>query len=374
MNKLFIVVNQDWFFLSHRLPIALEAKQAGYDVTIVSEDTGASYKIREVGLKTVKLPINKAGTNLIDEMKTFIFLWNLFRKEKPDIVHLVGLKTMLWGSLACRMAGIKRMVSAVCGLGMLFDEEHAQSAMSKAILKVFRLTHKGKNVKVIFQNEDDKQLFIQNKIVKEEQCAYTRGSGIDLDNYIYTPEPEDSLIRVIFTARMVKDKGTMILIEAAKILESEYRGKVKFWLCGRLDTNPTGITREVLEAKCDGEYICWLGHRTDVLDLLKQSHIMAFPSWYREGLPKSLIEASAIGRPIVTCDSVGCRDAVIDGKTGFLVPVKDAQALADKLKYLFDHPEERNRMGVASRQFAENCFSIKEVVKIHLDIYKELSL
>ena len=119
-KKLFIVVNQDWFFLSHRLPIGVAAKDAGYDVTIVSEDTGVSHKIREAGLKTINLPINKAGTNIKEEIKTLFFLYKLFRKEKPDIVHLVGLKTMLWGSMACRVAGIKAMVSAVCGLGVLF--------------------------------------------------------------------------------------------------------------------------------------------------------------------------------------------------------------------------------------------------------------
>ena len=371
--KLFIVVNQDWFFLSHRLPIGMAAKEAGYDVTIVSEDTGVSDKIREAGLNTINLPINKAGTNIKDEIKTFFFLYKLFRREKPDIVHLVGLKTMLWGSLACRLAGGKAMVSAVCGLGVLFDEEHAHSFMTRSILKVLRVTHKKKRLAVIFQNNDDKAIFLNAKIMKEEQCAFTNGSGINLQNYDYTPEPTDGLIKIIFTARMVEDKGTLILIDAAKKLEAEYKGKVQFLLCGGLDTNPNGITKEMLESRCDGEYIQWLGHRKDVLELLKQSHIMAFPSWYREGLPKSVIEAEAIGRPVVTTDSVGCRDTVVDGKNGYMIPIKDSDALAMALKKLIDNPELRQTMGKNAREFAVSKFDINDVVKVHLDIYKALN-
>lgn len=372
-KKLFIVVNQDWFFLSHRLPIGVAAKDAGYDVTIVSEDTGVSDKIREAGLKTINLPINKAGTNIKDEIKTFFFFYKLFRREKPDIVHLVGLKTMLWGSLACRLAGVKAMVSAVCGLGVLFDEEHAHSFMTRSILKVLRVTHKKKRLSVIFQNNDDKAIFLNAKIMKEEQSAFTNGSGINLQNYDYTPEPAEGVIKVIFTARMVEDKGTLILIDAAKKLEAEYKGKVQFLLCGGLDTNPNGITKESLESKCDGEYIQWLGHRKDVLELLKQSHIMAFPSWYREGLPKSVIEAEAIGRPVVTTDSVGCRDTVIDGKNGFMIPIKDSDALATALKKLIDNPELRQTMGKNAREFAVSKFDINDVVKVHLDVYSRIS-
>lgn len=371
-KKLFIVVNQDWFFISHRLPIGVAAKDAGYDVTVVSEDTGVSDKIREAGLNTIDLPINKAGTNIKDEIKTFFFLYKLFRQEKPDIVHLVGLKTMLWGSMACKLAGVKAMVSAVCGLGMLFDEEHANSLMTRSILKVMRVTHMKNRLVVIFQNNDDKAIFLNAKIMKEEQCAFTNGSGINLQNYDYTPEPADELIKIIFTARMVEDKGTMILIDAAKKLEPEYRDKVQFLLCGGLDTNPNGITKEMLESRCDGEYIQWLGHRKDVLELLKQSHIMAFPSWYREGLPKSVIEAEAIGRPIVTTDSVGCRDTVIDGKNGFMIPIKDSDALAMALKKLIDNPELRQTMGKNAREFAVGKFDINDVVKVHLNVYKSL--
>lgn len=371
-KKLFIVVNQDWFFISHRLPIGVAAKEAGYDVTIVSEDTGVSNKIRESGLETVNMPINKAGTDVKDEIKTLFFLYRLFLREKPDIVHLVGLKTILWGSLACRLAGVKAMVSAVCGLGVLFDEKHVKSFLTRSILKVLHITHKIKRLKVIFQNNDDKEIFIEAGIVEECQCTFTNGSGINLQDYNYSPEVSDSMIKVIFTARMVEDKGTLVLIDAAKKMETEYKGKVQFILCGGLDTNPNGITKEMLESKCDGDYIQWLGHRKDIVELLRVSHIMAFPSWYREGLPKSVIEAEAIGRPIITTDSVGCRDTVIDGRNGFLIPAKDSDALVIALKKLIDNSDLRKIMGKRSREFAESKFDIQDVIKIHLDVYESL--
>lgn len=371
-TKLFIVVNQDWFFLSHRLRIGIAAQEAGYDVTIVCEDTGVSGQIRQAGLKTINLPINKAGMNIWDELHTFVFLYKLFRREKPDIVHLVGLKTILWGSLACKLAGIKAMVSAVCGLGVLFDEQHAGSLVSRSILRVLRLTHRGRRVRVIFQNKDDMAFFEQANIVTVGQCAFTNGSGIDLQKYAYTPEPESGSVRVIMTSRMVEDKGTLILIDAAKRLEAEYRGKVEFLLCGGLDTNPNGITKEMLERRCDGVYIQWLGYRSDVPDLLRQSHIMAFPSWYREGLPKSVIEAEAIGRPVVTTDSVGCRDTVIDGVNGYLIPIKNSEALAAALKKLIDNPELRQNMGRNARKFAIKHFDIQEVIQVHLRVYHML--
>ena len=177
---------------------------------------------------------------------------------------------------------------------------------------------------------------------------------------------------MLFTARMVEDKGVLVLIEAAERLRAEYGDKAEFLLCGGLETNPLAVSRERLEQLCDGVYIQWLGRRNDVHELLEQSHIFAFPSYYKEGLPKSCIEATAVGRPVITCDSTGCRDTVIDGKTGFLVPVKDSMVLAEKLKVLFDDTSLRQEMGRNARSFAEEVFSLKDVIDAHLKIYKIL--
>lgn len=168
---------------------------------------------------------------------------------------------------------------------------------------------------------------------------------------------------------MVKKKGVIELIEAAERLRKEYEGRVEFWLCGRLAANADAISREELEARCDGKYIKWLDFQKDIKSILEQCHIMAFPSYYREGVPKSLIDACAIGRPIVTTNSIGCKDVVDDGVSGFLVPVKDSEALARKLRLLIDDKELRLRMGLAARKKAEREFSLQNVVNRHLEIY-----
>lgn len=179
-------------------------------------------------------------------------------------------------------------------------------------------------------------------------------------------------LHIIFTARMVREKGTMVLIEAAEKLRKDYEGKIDFWLCGRLSATPNSLTEEELRSHCDGSYIQWLGFRSDVRDLLQKSSIVAFPSWYREGVPKSLIEACASGRPIVTCNSIGCKDVVDDGVNGFLVPVRDSDALAEKLRILIEDKDLRIKMGKAAREKAEREFSLDKVVQKHLEIYQSL--
>ena len=373
MAKLFIIVNQDSFFLSHRRPVAEEALAQGYDVTIVAQDTGRSADIKALGLGFIDLPIDKAGVNPLKEASTFWFLYRLFRREKPDIVHNVGLKAILWGGLAARLAGVRGIVSAVSGLGVLFSPDYPHQALRKAVTSVLKYIHRSESVCCIFHNMEDRDVLLRAGVVNEKQCFRTMGSGIDLEEYAYCPEPSEGKIHILFTARMVEDKGVLVLVDAASRLKDEFAESVDFILCGGLDTNPNAITKEQLESLCDGTYIKWLGMRSDVLKLLRESHIFAFPSYYKEGLPKSCIEAAAVGRPVVTCDSTGCRDAVEDGVTGFLVPVKDSEALAERLRWLITHPQERKMMGEAARAFAEKTFSIKEVVDIHMEIYRRVS-
>lgn len=373
MKKLFIVVNVDYFFLSHRKDIALRAQKEGYDVTIVAEDTGKAKEIESLGLNFINLPIDKTGTNIFQELKTFKFLYSLFKKNRPDIVHLVGLKTILWGGLAAKLLKVKGLVTAVSGLGVMFSPEYNKKLMPKAILRVLRFIHSRKNTYCVFHNTDDIDLFIKNKIIDIKYCVRTMGSGINLDQYKYTEEPKSDKLRVLFTARMVEDKGVLVLIEAANILREKYQDKVEFLLCGGLETNPLAVSKEKLDELCDGTYIQWLGKRSDVQNLLESSHVFAFPSYYKEGLPKSCIEAAAIGRPIITCDSVGCRDTVIDGETGYLVPKKDSKAVAEKLDILFRDNELRKTMGLKSRKYAEEKFSIEDVIQVHIDIYNNIS-
>ncbi|MBP5713827.1 MAG: glycosyltransferase family 4 protein [Prevotella sp.] len=371
MKELLMIVNEDRFFLSHRKDIALAAQKDGWDVTIVCKDTGQRQDVEALGLRMMELPINPTGTDIRQEFKTFLFLLKLYRRHKEAIVHHVGMKLILWGGLAAKLAGIRGVVNAVSGLGVMFSTDHL-SFMAKGILWIVRFSHHRKNIKDIFQNDEDKQLFLQNYIINEQDSVYIKGSGIDLRTYTYEPQPSDAVIRILFTARMLKEKGVLVLIKAANILRKDYKDRVEFLLCGGLSNNPKAIQKNELEQMCDGRYIQWLGFRSDVRELLVNSHIMAFPSYYREGVPKSLIEACATGRPIVTTNSIGCKDTVDDGSNGFLTPPQDATALAEKLRILIEHPEIREEMGKNGRAKAEREFSLDDVIRKHLDIYHSL--
>lgn len=371
MKKLFIVVNVDWFFLSHRKDIALAAQKAGWDVTIVTADTGKLKDIEVLGLKVINLPMSRSGMNLLQELGTLNFLRKLYKREKPDVVHHVGMKTILWGTLAAKFAKVNGVVNAISGLGGFFAEDN-KGMLARVMPKVLRFSHNRKNLLCIFQNDEDKGLYVKNGIIKPEQARYIKGSGVYLDEFCYTPEPAEGKIRVILTARMIVEKGVFILTEAADKLRPKYGEKVEFLLVGGIDDHPGAITKEQLDAVCDGSYIQWLGYRTDVKELLQSSHIVAFPSYYMEGLPKSLIEADAIGRPVITCNSVGCKETVIDGYNGYLIPTKEVDALVEKLDVLLSDAALRQEMGRNSRKYAEENFSIDVVIERHLNIYNEL--
>lgn len=386
-----MIVNEDRFFLSHRKEIALAAQRAGWKVTVVCKDTGQRQEVEALGLKMLELPINPTGMNLRQELRTFWFLYTLYVKNRDAVVHHVGLKNILWGGLAAKLARVHGVVNAVSGLGAIFSNGK-MGMTAKGIITAMRFSNRRQRVKVIFQNQEDKDLFLQHHVVNESQTVFIKGSGVDLSVFRYVPEPdsaggdlplgipkgdaslaeESPTIKVVFTARMVKEKGVTVLTEAAELLRKEYEGRLEFWLCGRLAANADAVSREELEARCDGKYIKWLGFQKDIKSVLEQCHIMAFPSYYREGVPKSLIDACAIGRPIVTTDSIGCKDVVDDGINGFLVPVKDNVALAQKLRILIEDKALRVRMGRAARLKAEREFALDKVVEKHLDIYNKI--
>ena len=366
-----MIVNEDRFFLSHRKEIALAAQEAGWDVTVVCKDTGRWQEVEALGLKVLELPINPTGMNLRQELRTWWFLYTLYKRNRDAVVHHVGLKNILWGGLAAKLTGVRGVVNAVSGLGAIFSNEK-MGITAKGILAVMRFSNRRNKVKVIFQNQEDRNLFLQHGVITEGQAAFIKGSGVDLNVFKYVPEQESETLKVVFTARMVKEKGVIELIEAAERLRKEYEGRVEFWLCGRLAVNADAVSKEELESRCDGRYIKWLDFQKDIKKILEQCHIMAFPSYYREGVPKSLIDVCAIGRPIVTTNSIGCKDVVDDGVNGFLIPTRDCEALAEKLRILIEDKELRVRMGKAAREKAEREFSIEKVIKRHLEIYNYL--
>lgn len=370
-KRLLMVVNEDRFFLSHRKDIAIVAQDKGWDVKIVCKDTGRRNEVESLGLEMTELPINPTGSNPTEELRTLLFLLRLYRQLKPDVVHHVGLKNILWGGLAAKLVGIRGVVNAVSGLGVLFSDD-GYGFTTRMAIRVMRFACHRRNVLQIFQNQEDMRLFQDLHIATAGQCEFIKGSGVNLKEYAYTPEPAGLPVRVILSARMVREKGIVTLVKAAETLRGELQGRAVFMLCGGLSNNPKGIKKRELDEWCDGSYIQWLGYRSDMKELLMQSHIVVLPSYYREGVPKSLIEATAIGRPIITTRSYGCKDTVDDGENGFLISPKSETELADKLRILINNQQLRVRMGEKGRQKAEREFSIDHVIARHLEIYNRL--
>ncbi len=372
--KLLILINDLSFFYSHRLPIAIASKSEGFDVVIgYGELGGADPKIlTNKGIKLNHVPMLRGKFNLFKDLKTIFNIWYLFRKEKPNIVHLVTIKPYLYGGIISRLAGIKSTVSAVTGLGSLFLQENLRSKIIRLILSpIFKLAFNHTNQKIILQNNDDANFLIKWGVLSTNKIQIIKGSGVNLDNFTEFEE-KSGLPTVCFASRLLKDKGIFDFVSAAKIIKDR-KIKAKFFIAGDLDLmNPSGLNINDLKKIKEENYVEVIGYEKNIAKLYSNSHIICLPS-YREGLPKSLVEAAAASRAVITTDVPGCRDAIIVDKTGLLVPVKNPKKLADAIQFLIENPQERIAMGKAGRIFAENEFSIQKIVKNHLDIYKELN-
>lgn len=365
------VVNIPEFFLSHRLPLAIAAKRAGFTVHIATGPGPACQDIVDLGFQHHLVPMSRSGRNPLAELRTLWGLCRLLRKIRPSIAHLVTIKPVLYGGLMARLTGVPAMVAAISGLGTVFiDRKQDQPWMRRSVGWLYRLALGHPNAKVIFQNPDDRAALIAIGAVREEKTALIRGSGVSLAEYLERSEPEGVPV-VTFAARLLKDKGVMEFVEAAR--ELKRRGvTARFWLAGSLDSgNLTSVSEEELSQWSKEEVVEVRGYQSDIPNLFANSNIVVLPS-YREGLPKALIEAAACGRAVVTTNVPGCRDAIEPETTGLLVPVRDVAALADAIQSLIYDSQRRKQMGVSGRALAEREFAIEKVVDTHLAIYREL--
>lgn len=319
-----------------------------------------------------QISMSRKGKNPFAELATVFRLYALFKKLKPDIVHLVTIKPYLYGGVAARLAGVPAVVSAVAGLGILFSQDSVKNIILRSVLyPLYRFAFGHARQKVIFQNPDDKALLQRFAHLPADKTVLIRGAGVDLAVYPFLPEPEGEVV-VSFASRLLKDKGVVEFADASRVLRQ--RGiAAAFWLIGTPDPgNANTVTQEQLDAwEQEGRLKC-LGYRTDIAKLFSQSHIVALPSCYGEGLPKVLIEAAACGRAVITTDHPGCRDAIEPDVTGLLIPIKDSDALADAIERLISNPEQRQRLGRAGRELAESVFDVEKVIDEHIRIYEQL--
>ena len=371
-KKLLFIINNPHYFLSHRLPIALAAREQGYEIHVATGEPDILPKIRAEGFTYHFIPLSRSGRNVFSETRSIIAMYRLMRRVKPTLVHLITIKPVIYGSLAARFARVPAVVAAVTGLGYAFIDHHAEArVLRKIVVQLYRIAFRHKNLKVLFQNDDDKNTLLSFRALKEEQTVLIRGSGVDLSQYVYSNEPETGPFVVVLASRLLKDKGVVEYVEAAKILKKSGLN-VRFLLAGHTDPeNPSSIHEGQLEEWAHAKDIEYIGHQ-DTASLFPQVHIVVLPS-YREGLPRVLVEAAACGRAIVTTDVPGCRAAIIPGKTGLLVKVSDSLSLAEAIHSLLVNTTLRNSMGMEGRKLAEKEFNITQIVDQHLYIYYQMS-
>lgn len=368
------VVNVDWFFVSHRLPIALKAIEDGFDVHLITTFTNKRQYLESYGIICHEVIFSRSGSGFINEIRTVFSLRSVLSKITPDIVHSITIKPVIYSGFSLNMLRIKPgFVCAISGLGYVFSSSTIRAKVTKSLVSfMYRWALLTKRKLVIFQNTSDE--FILSKIVNlsDSERVLIKGSGADLSVYNFQEEPVGSKKIVSMACRLLKEKGVYQFAEAAKLVK-EKMPEVEFVLIGNVDTdNPNSVSQRHIDAWVDEGVINALGHRDDIPQLFSKSHIITLPSYYGEGVPKVLIEAAACGRPIVTTDNPGCKDAIVNGKTGLLVPVKDSAALASALFQLLNDDSRRAEMGVRAREYAVKEFDIVNVVSRHLEIYRSL--
>ena len=371
MRKILFIANVDWFFISHRLILAEEAIKNGYDVTVACTDTGRKSEIERIGAKFVDFRFERSGTNPFKELATLLKFYKLYKTENPDAVHHITLKPITYGSVIARFMKIP-VLNAVSGLGFNFTEDK-NGLSTKLMTSLMKFGFKNKNLVCIFQNEDDRATVKNRGIIDDKtKVEMIKGAGVDLEEFAYSLPTERDKLSIILPARLLWDKGIQEFYDASTILKSNYKGRVEFKVIGVADIdNKAGVTEEELQRWVDKGYFSRVDYQKNMVPIYTESDVVVLPS-YREGMPKTLLEACSIGRPIVTTDAIGCRECVDEGVNGFKVPIKNSKELAAKISTLVDDRELRLKMGSESRKKAEREFDVKDVISKHLKIYDSL--
>lgn len=370
--RLLFVITEDWYFWSHRLDLARAARDAGFEVIIATRVTGHGEQILEEGFRLLPLTLLRRGRNPFSELRAILELVRLYRRERPDIVHHVALKPILYGSFAAWIARVPTVINAFAGLGYTFTDRSDRSGCLQlgvrlGLKTVFSLNHRSL---ALFQNSEDRDRLVHEGIVAPSCSRIIPGSGVDVERFCPREETEGVPV-VMLASRMLWDKGVGEFVQAARQLQ-ERRVQARFVLVGRCDEdNPAAIVRSQLQQWGHEGVIEWWEHRDDMPVVLASATVVTLPS-YREGLPKVLLEAAACGKPVVAADVPGCREVVRHQVNGLLVPAKNPVALAEAIGFLLDHPVQRAAMGVAAREIVVREYSVPKVACQMLDFYREL--
>jgi len=371
MAKVMVVGSMADSLVGFRGALLQEMSGLGHEVIACAPENSAEVaaQLSHLGARYQPLPLQRTGMNPLQDLYSLFCFANFFRHNRPDVVLNYTIKPTIYGSIGAALAQVKTISSMVTGLGSAFAcETFSQRLFSLLAASLYRIGLHSNRV-VFFQNPDDMSLFVRRGIVSQKnRPTLINGSGVDLDHYVVKPLPKEPVFLLI--ARLIREKGIREYAEAARIIKRKYPN-ASFRLVGSIDTSPRGISVKELEGWCASGLIDYLGRLDDVRPALAEASVYVLPSFYGEGVPRSILEAMAMGRPIITTDAPGCRETVIPGRNGFLVPVHDIMALALAMEHFLLYPGLIQSMGMASRQLAEAKFNVHDVNRI---ILQELEL
>jgi glycosyltransferase involved in cell wall biosynthesis len=368
LKKILFVANTDWYLYNYRLPLARYLRAQGFEVVLVSPEGRFVTLLQQAGFRWVAWNVGRQTIAPWKELAVFLRLMRLYRCERPVLVQHYTIKPVLYGSLAAGFQGVRGIVNSITGLGYVFlGQAFGVRVLRWVIIKLYRFAFCHFNCALVFENDVDRQSFIQQKIIAAERTWLVEGVGVDTDSFTPTSEPAGTPL-VVLPARMLWEKGVGTLVEAARLLKNML--PVRVALVGVPDPgNPSTVDEANLRQWEKEGLIEWWGWRDDMQAVYACSHIVTLPTSYGEGVPTVLLEAAACGRPIVATDIPGCRAVVQPGKNGLLVPPNDPHALAEALRQLVSDPDLRCRMGAAGRQLVLERFTIGHVNEAMLDVY-----
>jgi glycosyltransferase involved in cell wall biosynthesis len=372
--KAVLFANTDWYLYNFRRALALALQRAGYDVLLISPPGPYGEKLRGLGLRWEPLPMQRRSLNPLRELALLWHLVRLLRRERPALVHGFTIKCAVYGSLAARLAGVPARVNAVAGMGYVFTSSQWKARLLRPVVRaLLRLALGGRDARLILQNADDVALFRQAGLVDPAQVRLIRGSGVNCAQFagISPQAPADGCTRLLLASRLLWDKGVAEYVAAIRQLRHQGR-TFQALLAGTPDPgNPAAVPEATIREWVDEGLLTWLGHVDDMRGLLGSVDIVVLPS-YREGLPRTLVEAAACGLPLITTDVPGCREVVSDGVDGLLVPMGNGEALAQAIARLQDDPAFARRLGEAARRKARAQFDERIVVERTMAVYAEL--
>ena len=368
MKKLLMILNTDYALLSHRIDLAIAAKNEGYEVHVACGVTDFKDEIENYGILLHDIKMTRSGLNVFKELIVFFRILTLYKRISPSAIHLITIKPIVYGGIASRLLRLRGVIFAISGLGYVFSSQQWKARVVKTIVKpIYKYIFNGKNSKVILQNKTDIYYMLNNRLLVQDKIVLIAGSGVSLDEYVFVPESKT--LNVLMASRLLRDKGVFEFIEASYKVK-EALPNVKFILTGAFDKeNPESIGEQELKDALKKSPVKYIGYTNNIYKEICNCNVAVLPS-YREGLPRFLIEAAASGRASISTDAPGCSDVIDNNKTGLLVPIKNFKALADAIILLLSDENIRYEMAKNARKKAEKIYSINGVIKTHLDLYK----